>query len=226
MRRTPLSIPEIAIIGGTRAALGAGVALLLGDRLNHDERRAVGWTLDGKQVLFASGRNSYAGFSRLFTIPAEGGFETQLLLDRAVEGSYSPDGARLAYVPIDQWQRAWKRYRGGQTKPIWIARLSDSVIQKVPRENSNDFNPMWIGSRVYFLSDRNGPVTLFAYDTQTKQVLRIEQAADDLPRDYPVTQAESSTDYDMVKLRGLDSSRRGGNPHRPLQNCALFHRLH
>ena len=29
-------------------------------------------------------------------------------------------------------------------------------------------------------------------------------AADDLPRDYPVTQAESSTDYDMVKLRGLD----------------------
>lgn len=41
-------------------------------------------------------------------------------------------------------------------------------------------------------------------DTQTKQVLRIEQAADDLPRDYPVTQAESSTDYDMVKLRGLD----------------------
>jgi hypothetical protein len=45
MRRTPLSIPEIAIIGGTRAALGAGVALLLGDRLNHDERRAVGWTL-------------------------------------------------------------------------------------------------------------------------------------------------------------------------------------
>lgn len=41
-------------------------------------------------------------------------------------------------------------------------------------------------------------------DTQTKQVLRIEQAADDLPRDYPVTQAESTTDYDMVKLRGLE----------------------
>lgn len=41
-------------------------------------------------------------------------------------------------------------------------------------------------------------------DTKTKDVLRIEQAADDLPRDYPVTQAESTTDYDMVKLRGLD----------------------
>src|SRR5581483_343060 len=41
-------------------------------------------------------------------------------------------------------------------------------------------------------------------DAETKRVLRIEQAADDLPRDYPVTQSESSTDYDMVKLRGLE----------------------
>ncbi|HEX5470509.1 MAG TPA: hypothetical protein VFW73_01420 [Lacipirellulaceae bacterium] len=47
MYRTSLSIPEIAIIAGTRAALGAGVALLLADHLNHDQRRAVGWTLTG-----------------------------------------------------------------------------------------------------------------------------------------------------------------------------------
>lgn len=45
MKRTALSIPEIALIGGTRAALGAGLALLLGSRLNNDQRRAVGWTL-------------------------------------------------------------------------------------------------------------------------------------------------------------------------------------
>jgi len=45
MKRTALSIPEIALIGGTRAALGAGVALILGSRLNEDQRKAVGWTL-------------------------------------------------------------------------------------------------------------------------------------------------------------------------------------
>lgn len=45
MKRTPLSIPEIALIGGTRGALGAGIGLLLADRLNDDQRRAVGWTL-------------------------------------------------------------------------------------------------------------------------------------------------------------------------------------
>lgn len=41
-------------------------------------------------------------------------------------------------------------------------------------------------------------------DAETKQVLRLEQAADDLPPGYPVTQAENAIDYDMVKLRGIE----------------------
>lgn len=45
MTRMPLSIPEIGLIAATRAAFGAGVALLLADRLNDEQRRAVGWTL-------------------------------------------------------------------------------------------------------------------------------------------------------------------------------------
>ena len=45
MRERPLTIPEIALIGGTRVCLGAGLALLLGDRLSPEQRRAVGWTL-------------------------------------------------------------------------------------------------------------------------------------------------------------------------------------
>jgi hypothetical protein len=51
MNRTPLSIPEIGIIAGTRAALGAGVALLLADRLNNDQRQAIGWTLFAVGVI-------------------------------------------------------------------------------------------------------------------------------------------------------------------------------
>src|SRR5262245_51878312 len=45
MERIPLSLPEIALISGTRALAGAGIGLLLADRLNDDQRRAVGWTL-------------------------------------------------------------------------------------------------------------------------------------------------------------------------------------
>ncbi len=45
MKQAPLTIPEIALIAGTRAAGGAGIALLLGDRLNPEQRRTLGWTL-------------------------------------------------------------------------------------------------------------------------------------------------------------------------------------
>ena len=134
----------------------------------------VSWTPDGKQVLFRSMRNAHAyGVVQLFTVPVTGGFPTEVPLPRAAEGTFSPDGSHFAYVPIAQWQRAWKRYRGGQTRPIWIAKLADSSIEAtIPRENSNDFNPMWVGDTIYFLSDRNGPVMLFAYD-ESKQVKQV-----------------------------------------------------
>ena len=41
-------------------------------------------------------------------------------------------------------------------------------------------------------------------DAETKKVLRIDQAVDDLPKSHPVTHSESSVDYDIIKLRGLD----------------------
>lgn len=41
-------------------------------------------------------------------------------------------------------------------------------------------------------------------DAETKNVLRIDQAIDDLPKSHPVTHSESSVDYDIVRLRGLD----------------------
>ena len=130
----------------------------------------MGWTRDGKQVLFASSRHSYESFNRLFTISREGGFPTELPLPIAAEGSYSPDGGQIAYVPLDHAFEIWKRYRGGRTSPIWIAQLRDSSVTKIPRDNSNDFNPIWVDQRILFLSDRQGPITLFSYDTRTKSV--------------------------------------------------------
>ena len=144
-------------------------------RLTYHPRQddAVGWTPDGKRVLFVSNRAVTNDGAKLYTLPAEGGgLPEELPLPIAIEGSYSPDGTHLAYVPLFQWQEAWKRYRGGQTRKIWIANLADSSIVKIPRENSNDFNPMWVGNRIYFLSDREGPVTLFYYDTKTTKVTR------------------------------------------------------
>ena len=50
MRFRMVTLPELALIAGTRAALGAGLGLLLADRLSAEHRRAVGWTLLGVGV--------------------------------------------------------------------------------------------------------------------------------------------------------------------------------
>jgi hypothetical protein len=45
VKRSDLTLPELGLIAGTRAMLGAGVALLLADKLSEDQRKVLGWTL-------------------------------------------------------------------------------------------------------------------------------------------------------------------------------------
>ena len=155
-------------------------------RLTHHPSidEVVGWTPDSKAVLFRSGRNSYSRFNRLFTVSLEGGLPVEVPLPTAEEGAFSPDGRHLAYVPVSNARRlhaiAWKRYRGGKAARIWLANLSDSSTMAIPREDSNDSNPMWVGDKVYFLSDRNGPMTLFAYDSATRKVEQLVKTDEDI----------------------------------------------
>jgi tricorn protease len=147
--------------------------------------RVRGWTDDGR-VLFMSDRDGVAltialGAPRLFAQAPDAVRPTRVDLPSVWDGAFSPDGRRLAYVPFPPANRAWKRYRGGTATPIWIATLADASIEKVAREGSTDQFPMWIGDTVYFVSDRDGPATLFSYDTHSKRIARrIENRGLDL----------------------------------------------
>jgi hypothetical protein len=45
LKERKVTLPELALIGGTRVALGVGIGLLLTDKFSADQRKAVGWTL-------------------------------------------------------------------------------------------------------------------------------------------------------------------------------------
>ena len=45
MKERKLKLSDIALIASTRGMLGAGIGLLLSDKLNKDQRRAAGWAL-------------------------------------------------------------------------------------------------------------------------------------------------------------------------------------
>jgi tricorn protease len=144
--------------------------------------RVRGWTPDGRRVLFGSARASapQQSYFRLWTIGLEGGLPEPLPMPRAFSGVYSPDGRRLAYEEIStafipDWYETsqWRHYRGGRTHPIRIMTLADYSVEKLPWSNSNDTHPMWVGDNVYFLSDRNHTVNLFAYRGDTKKVTQL-----------------------------------------------------
>ncbi|MCK7468667.1 MAG: hypothetical protein MZU91_11510 [Desulfosudis oleivorans] len=123
-------------------------------------------------------RTSANGLPTLFTVGLDGGFPEALPLPtgrlRLLLGRRRPPGLRADPC---SGRSAWKRYQGGQTTPVWIVSLADLKVEKIPRENSNDSNPIWFGDKIYFLSDRKGPVSLFVYDLATKKV------AEALPND-------------------------------------------
>jgi len=45
MKKVEVTLPDLALLVGTRAMFGAGLALLLADKLPKDQRKAIGWTL-------------------------------------------------------------------------------------------------------------------------------------------------------------------------------------
>ena len=149
--------------------------------------RVRGWTPDGRRVVFASARISapQQAYTKLWTIGLDGGLPEQIPMPRAFSAAYSPDGRRIAYEEfqtafIPDWYEAsmWRHYRGGRTHPISVMNLADHSVEKLPWNNSNDAEPMWIGNTIYFLSDRNHTANLFAYRTDTKQVTQLTQHDD------------------------------------------------
>lgn len=132
-----------------------------------------GFTPDGKSVVFSSGRNSFTSrYRQLFTVPVEGGWENQLPVPNGLRASFSADGRKLAYIPIPERFQQWKNYRGGTCSRVWIQDLSDHSVVMVPQPEGrcNDTNPVFIGDRVYFRSDRNGEFNLFSFDPANGEV--------------------------------------------------------
>ena len=51
MKRVAITLPESALIAGTRVMAGAGIALLLSDHLSREQRRTIGGTLLAVGIL-------------------------------------------------------------------------------------------------------------------------------------------------------------------------------
>ena len=143
--------------------------------------RMLEWYPDGKSLLFASPRNSEKDrFNQLYKISVQGGLPEKLPVPYGEFGSISADGKTLAYVPISTDFRTWKRYRGGMNPAIWLFNLETFEAKDITGNSTANSQPMWHGSTLYFLSDRdeNKRANIWAYNTQTdkfRQLTKFEE---------------------------------------------------
>ncbi|HDZ42051.1 MAG TPA: protease [Bacteroidetes bacterium] len=134
--------------------------------------KVQGWMPDGKNIIFSSGREGMPTKSnRLYTVSIEGGMPEPLPVVRSAYGEVSPDGRYLAYTPITFWDPEWRNYRGGQAQPIWIVDMETLSLEQTPRvDNERHMNPVWFGTRVFFLSERDFASNIWSYDINTKDL--------------------------------------------------------
>ncbi len=124
-----------------------------------------GWTVDGERVVFASVRTGAPiPYPKFWTVSLDGGAPEPMAIPRVHQGKFSPDGRRFVYQKIQPWEEEWRNYRGGQNNPIRIIDLQTLDVEKLPWEDTNDNNPVWVGEKIFFLSDRDFAMNVWSYD--------------------------------------------------------------
>lgn len=118
--------------------------------------RPLGWTRDGARILFISNHaQPFLSTMGLFSIAPEGGPVETIPVGPATGLSLGPDrGMVIGRNTADPAR--WKRYRGGTAGNLWIDSNGDGNFRSLITLDGNLADPMWIGDRIYFLSDHEG----------------------------------------------------------------------
>jgi len=135
------------------------------------------WTPDGTAVLFRSGASGFEiGAAQLFTVSAEGGLPEPLPMPESGAGDLSPNGKQVVYSPTYRDFRTWKRYSGGWAQELYVFDLRSHDLTRVTDHPRADRDPMWIGDRIYFTSDRDGTSNLYAWDVKTRKTEQLTKS--------------------------------------------------
>jgi tricorn protease len=138
-----------------------------------------GWTPDGTRVLYASSRETApVGFDRLWTVSPSGGPSTLLPAPWGWDGSYSADGKRLVVDRVTRWDWEWRSYRGGQNTPLTILDLGTLDEVRLPNERTQDRYPVWVGGKIWFVSDRDWASNVWSYDVATQELQQVTRFSD------------------------------------------------
>ncbi|HEY1471120.1 MAG TPA: S41 family peptidase [Candidatus Acidoferrum sp.] len=142
-------------------------------RWGYDDQ-IYGWTPDSKAVVFRSLREYFdLGDSRLYTVFVDGGLPQALPMPKSGAGDISPDNTQVVYSPLFRDFRTWKRYSGGWAQQLYIFDLKSHAAEKITDDPRCHRDPMWIGDKIYYSSDKDDTLNLYSYDPKTKNTSQL-----------------------------------------------------
>ncbi len=171
------------------------------------DNQVYGWTPDGKSVVFRSLRDHFdLGDCQLYTVPVEGGLPQPLPMPLSGAGDFAPDATKVVYSPLFRDFRTWKRYSGGWAQQLYIFDLKTHAAEKITDDPRSHRDPMWIGGKIYYSSDRDDTLNLYVYDTKTKKTDEVTHSKKWDVR-WPSSDHKSQIVYEMDgELNILDTA--------------------
>uniref|UniRef100_UPI004048A66E S41 family peptidase n=4 Tax=Roseivirga sp. TaxID=1964215 RepID=UPI004048A66E len=135
-----------------------------------------GWTPNGMSILYASSRESApTPINHLWTVDKEGGPSNQLTAQWGNDGSFSPNGKQIVIDKMSRWESEFRNYKGGQNTPLIILDLNSQSETLIPNEKTIDIHPVWMDGTIYFLSDRDWIMNVWAYDVKSANLRQVTQ---------------------------------------------------
>lgn len=143
---------------------------------------AVDWAPGGTMVAMVSTRERRAGRSaQLYHVGLDGGLPQKVSEAPVASGSYDESGRIFANMP---WASAnavltggvngWRGYRGGRAPSLQLIDFNAGTSTTIPGDRTSEFDPVWMGGKLYFLSDRwNTRANIFRYDPATGETTQI-----------------------------------------------------
>lgn len=158
--------------GMARRLTWLGAAIPMGHGANP---KALGWMPDGRLAFASDTGQPFSSLTMAYAISDEGERPPVPLPYGPVRDVSYGRGGGVVVGRNTGDPAFWKRYRGGTAGAIWIDREGDGDFQLLLRPEAiggNLASPMWVGDRIFFLSDHEGIGNLYSCSLEGNDVTR------------------------------------------------------